>query len=89
MLELGLPPEGYLGESRGEVWTIHEIEVGRRFVGNAVDRYYTVVDFLNASISSFSCPIDFRLYLKLFDGCGIQAVQSDEDRQLFLSTIIS
>ena len=61
MLELGLPPKGYLGKRRDEVGSVHEVEIGRGSVYDTVDRYYVVVYFLlplvntrRSTLSSFA-----------------------------------
>ena len=46
ILELGLPPKGYLGERGDEVCSVHEVEIGRGSVYDTVDRYYVVIYFL-------------------------------------------
>ena len=55
MLELGLPPKGYLGKRGDEVGSVHEVEIGRGSVYDTVDRYYVVVYFLLPLVNTRIC----------------------------------
>ena len=51
MLELDLPPEGYLCKGGNEVWSVHEVKVLRSLVCDTVDRYDMVVYCLSTRVS--------------------------------------
>ena len=66
MVELGLPPEGYLGEGGDEVWSVHEVKVLRRLVCDTVDGYDVVVCCLQTRVSKVICiGSDLGMYFEL------------------------
>ena len=88
--ELRLPPKGNLGEGGGEVGSVHEVEVGGRFVNDAVHWYYVVIKGLYHPVSSsLIFPLLPSLYLELVDRRGLYGVESHEYSQLFLGAIVS
>ena len=74
MVELGLPPEGYLGEGGNKVWPIHEVKVLGRLICDTVDGYDVVIYCLQTMVSKI-------IYIELTWRCTLSSSIVEADRE--------